>query len=195
MSITTTCCHCGARQPLAAGFAEDDGKRFGAAMGLLPPPVARAVVGYLALFKPPKTELRLARATKIVASLAALIDEGTVCADERSKIRRAAPPAVWVAGIEQMVARPPSGLPLDNHNYLRVVVFDLAGDAAAFAPAGRPGSPTVATGGRAGPSPEAPREDPLQAALAHLRMLRDYDQIDDAEYDRRCAEERAKHGR
>jgi len=195
MSLTTTCCHCGARQPLAAGFAEDDGKRFGAAMGRLPPPVARAVVGYLGLFKPPKTELRLSRATKLVAALAALIEEGTVCADERSKIRRAAPPAAWVAGIEQMVARPPSGLPLDNHNYLRVVVFDLAGQDAGNAHGARAGAPTAPTGTRAGPSPEAPREDPLQAALAHLRMLRDYQQIDQAEYDRRCAEERAKHVR
>jgi hypothetical protein len=192
MSLTTTCCNCGTRQPLAAGFADDDGKRFGVAMGELPPQLARAAVAYLAVFKPAKTELRTSRATKIVNELAALVSAGSVTRDERSGIRRPASVLTWVAGIEQLLAAPPSGLPLGNHNYLRAIVYELADKADAGAERQR--EATMRAGKhRAGPSTPVPREHPLQAALAHLRTLLDYGQINQAEYDQRAADERAKH--
>ena len=47
--------------------------------------------------------------------------------DERNGVRRSASPAMWATGIEQMLAQRGSlTLPLENHNYLRAVVFGLA---------------------------------------------------------------------
>ncbi len=186
MTLTTTCSACGTRQPLAAGFADDDGKRFGVAMGDLPPQLARAAVGYLALFKPPKTELRTTRATKLIAELATLVAAGTITRDDRSDLRRPASVAVWIAGIEQLLASPPSGLPLPNHNYLRKVVYDLADGADATAERQREASMRAGQH-RQGNSPPVARENPLQAELAHLRSLLDYGRINQAEFDARSA--------
>lgn len=191
MSLTTTCCQCGTRQPLAAGFADDEGKRFGVAMGELPPALARAAVAYLAVFKPPKTELRTSRATKLVAELAALVASGSICRDERSSLRRPAPLAVWIASIEQLLASPPTNLPLTNHNYLRTIVFDLADKADAGSERAR--EVLVRSGQhRVGPSPPATREHPLDAQLAFLRQQLSYQAINQEQYDEAVAAAREK---
>lgn len=124
MNLTCPCCH--TEFPIEAGFIEADGKRLAAAFAAMEPALGRAVLGYLRLFKPTKQGLRLARAVKIVQELVELIDAGRVCADERSGVWRTATPAMWAAGIEQLLATPPTGLPLGGHNYLRKVVFTLA---------------------------------------------------------------------
>ena len=121
------CCPvCDTAFPIAAGVTEDDGKRLAQLMAEFDPALGRATIVYLGLFKP-RTELRLSRAVKIAAELKVLVDAGTVSADDRTHLRRPAAPAMWVAGIEQMLAqRSRLKLPLDNHNYLRAVVFGLA---------------------------------------------------------------------
>ncbi|MCR6661847.1 MAG: hypothetical protein NVV60_01535 [Luteimonas sp.] len=132
--MRATCPDCGAQAHVTAFFVEDDGKRLAALLGPMAPDLGRAVIGYLGLFKPAKTALRLARAVKIVEELQQLVEPGTVCNDERSGVRRPASPATWAAGIEQMLAQRTSlTLPLANHNYLRAVVFGLADKADAAA--------------------------------------------------------------
>lgn len=169
-----------------------DGKRLAAIFAAMEPVLGRATIGYLRLFKPPKTALRTARALKIVADLDAMVRVGTVCRDERGGLRRPATPATWAAGIEQILASPPSGLPLSNHNYLRATVYGLADQADAVAERARE---TVARAGQhRGPSPAVPRGDPLADELAHLRTMREYGGMTDAEYDSRVedARERAR---
>lgn len=125
--MRATCPECGAQAHLSAFFAEDDGKRLAALLADMVPELGRAVIAYLGLFKPLKSALRLARAVKLVQELVALVETGTVCRDERNGVRRPASPAMWAAGIEQMLAQRASlTLPLENHNYLRAVVFGLA---------------------------------------------------------------------
>lgn len=126
MTITTVCTACGARQPLEAGFVGDDAKLLADVCAMMDPVIARPALGYLRLFKPRATELRLSRAVKLLRELHALVKAGRVSADDRSALERPATPAMWAAGIEQMQACPPGGIPLSNHNYLRKVVFDLA---------------------------------------------------------------------
>lgn len=125
--MRATCPECGAQAHLSAFFAEDDGKRLAALLAGLQPELGRAVIGYLGLFKPAKTALRLARALKIAQEVAELVAAGSVCRDERSGVRRPATAAQWTAGIEQMLGqRDRLTLPLDGHGYLRAVVFGLA---------------------------------------------------------------------
>lgn len=124
--MRVSCPCCATEFPIEAGLIEADGKRLAAMLAGMEPALGRAALGYLRLFKPAKQGLRLARAVKIVQELAGLIDAGRVCADERVGVWRAATPALWAAGIEQLLATPPSGLPLGGHAYLRKVVFTLA---------------------------------------------------------------------
>lgn len=124
--MKATCPECGCNGHLATFFAEDDGKRLAMALATMPPELGRAALGYLSLWRPPKSALRLTRAIRIVDELNALVATGTVCKDERTGIRRPASPAVWAAGIEQMLtARAALSLPLESHGYLRSVVFSL----------------------------------------------------------------------
>lgn len=129
-----TCPTCNESFPIAAGFLDPDGKRFGVLLAGMDPALGRAVVEYLALFAPARQKLRLAKAIKVVAALDALVREGSVCRDERGGVRRPATPAHWVAGIEQMLEqRARLTLPLANHHYLRSVVFGVADQADAAA--------------------------------------------------------------
>lgn len=129
-----TCPSCYDSFPIAAGFIEPDGKRFGMLFAGMEPALGRAVLEYLVLFTPGKQKLRLSKAVKLVADLDAMVKSGTVCRDERVGVRRQASMAHWVAGIEQMLEkRSTLTLPLANHHYLRSVVFGIADQADAIA--------------------------------------------------------------
>lgn len=132
--MRATCPDCGADGHLSAFLVEGDGKRLGALLAAMPPDLGRAVIGYLGLFKPAKTTLRLPRAVKLVEELRDLVDAGSVTNDERGGVRRPATAATWAAGIEQLLAqRATLVLPLKSHNYLRAIVFGLADQADAAA--------------------------------------------------------------
>lgn len=181
MQVTCPCCD--VEFPIEAGFADDDGKRLAAVLADFEPALGRSVLRYLRLFKPAKTALRSARAAKLVRELAELAKAGTVCRDERSGLRRPASAAVWNAGIEQMLAnRTALSLPLENHNYLRAVVFGLADQADAQAEQAREQARRTPRRTTDGPSPIRPAEDPLKATLAWLRQQLEYGQIDPDEY-------------
>ena len=188
-----TCPCCGSEFPWEAGLVEGDAKRLGAVLAELEPPVARAAMAYLRLFKPPKSALRLTRAIKLLQEVVTLIEAGSVCRDERSGVRRAAPAVLWVAGIEQMLQQGERlTLPLSSHGYLREVVYGLADKADAVAERQR--EQALRDGQRA-PGPAKPiQPSQLENELAFLRQMRDYEQIDQAEYDRRAAEARQRYG-
>lgn len=129
-----TCPHCAFQAEIEAFFVDDDGKRLAAAVAELPAECGRAVLAYLRLFRPLKTGLRTARAVKLAREVLALVQAGSVCKDERSGVRRPAPPSLWAQGIEQMLAqRDRLTLPMEGHGYLRAVVYGLADSADASA--------------------------------------------------------------
>ena len=196
MSLRVTCPSCGIDFPVEAGLIEGDAKRLAAVLAGMDPLLGRATLQYLHLFKPAKTSLRISRAIKVVAELADLADAGTVCRDERAGVRRPASPALWAAGIEQMLAqRERLELPLANHNYLRTIVYSLAD--AADAVTERQRESDQRNGRRStgtGISPPQPAEDRLINELRYQRQLLDYGQIDQAEYDRRATAARSHYG-
>lgn len=182
-----TCPSCSCEFPIEAGFADADGKRLAALFAEIEPALGRAVIGYLRLFKPPKNALRTARAIKVLQQLLELVNAGSVCRDERGGVRRPASPATWTAAIEQMLqGREKLTLPLDNHNYLRAIVFGMAD--AADAVRERTQEANVRAGRHR--QPEAKQEDRISQHIGWLRTQLGYQAIDQEEFDRRVAETR-----
>lgn len=126
------CPCCGEQFPLEAGFLDDEGKRLAAQFADIEPRLGRAILGYLRLFSPAKRGLRTTRAIKLVEELMSAVNAGTVTRDARTADSKPATPAMWATGIDQMLAqRERLTLPLDNHHYLRAVVYGIASDPAA----------------------------------------------------------------
>ena len=114
---------------MEAGFLDDEGKRLAAQFADIEPRLGRAILGYLRLFSPAKRGLRTTRAIKLVEELMVAVNAGSVTRDARTADSKPASPAMWTAGIDQMLAqRERLTLPLDNHHYLRAVVFGIASD-------------------------------------------------------------------
>lgn len=129
-----TCPTCSESFPIAAGFLEPDGKRFGVLLAGMDPALGRATVDYLGLFSPARQKLRLSKAVKLVEALDVLTRTGIVSRDERTSASRPTTVAMWVEGIQQMLAqRARLTLPLQNHHYLRSVVYGIADQADAQA--------------------------------------------------------------
>ncbi len=200
--MKATCPECGCQGHVVTFFVEEDGKRLAMTMAGMPSPeLGKAVLGYLGLFKPPKTALRLQRAAKIAQEVADLVAKGDVCRDERSGIRRPARPAQWAAGIEQMLAQRASlSLPLESHGYLRSVVFGLVDKMDAAAERQRESDARIgrhlerSPGGTASVDVSPNKETPLQSALAWIAQMVEFGQFtpEEAEEERRRARE--KHG-
>jgi len=194
MTLRITCPNCCESYPIDAGFADDDGKRLAALFAGMEPVLGRAVISYLRLFKPAKTSLRTARAIRIVDDLLALVRTGTVCRDERGGIRRPATPAMWAAGIEQLIAAPGKlSLPLANHHYLRAVVFGLADSEDAVSERAKEADMRVGKH-RAGPSANVVPEGKLQAHLAWLAQQLRLGAIDQTTHDAEVLRARERFG-
>jgi hypothetical protein len=143
------CPCCGEQFPFEAGFADADGKRLAALLAGLEPKLGRAVLNYLRLFSPAMRGLRMTKAIRLVEELLDLVNAGHVQRDARTNDSKPAAPRLWAAGIEQMIAgRDRLQLPLENHNYLRAVVYGIAADpaqAAQLAPTRPMAAVSVAT--------------------------------------------------
>lgn len=182
--VCPSCCE---RFPLAAGLADEEGKRLALLFAGMQPVLGRAVIGYLRLFKPARQALRTARAVRIVEELVSLVDAGQVTRDERSGQYRPATPALWAAGIEQMLAAPGKlALPIANHNYLRAIVWALAEQADAAAERQREADRRVGAH-RQPASAGAASENPAINKLRWLQQQRGYGALTQEEYDAQVA--------
>lgn len=193
MTLSLTCPSCGCHGDAEAFLADGDGKRLAALFAELPPPLARAALAYLRLFKPAKQSLRLPRACRIVGDLVEMVQSGSVSRDERTHAHLPAPAPLWTAGIEQMLAAPPAGLPLQNHRYLRAVVYGLAEQTAARAEAQLEEQRRTGQHRRTTPAGQVEAETARDREIAWVRQVHSYGQIDDAERDRRLAEIKARY--
>lgn len=190
--LSGCCPSCGFTGEVEAFLVEPEAKRAIARVAALEPAIGRVIGPYLRLFATGKRGVQLRRAVALIDDLVMLVEAGSVCSDERVGVRRPATPAMWAAGIEQMLASPPSGA-LGNHNYLRKVVFGLADSADASAERQREAS-ARAGNRRAGPSDSAAAESPLQTHLAWLRQQIEYGAITREQHDEQAAAARIKFG-
>ncbi|MGH8037305.1 MAG: hypothetical protein ACREPD_06150 [Stenotrophomonas sp.] len=198
--MKATCPECGSQGHVSAFFVEDDGKRLAMTLAAMQPELGKAVLGYLGLFKPAKTALRLSRAAKIAQEVADLVATGQVCKDERSGVRRSANMASWANGIEQMLAQRHSlTLPLESHGYLRAVVYGLADKADAAAERQREadaqtGRHLSRTSGTASVTPSPNAETPLQRQLTWINQMVEFEQFSPEEADEHRRQAHEKYG-
>jgi len=193
--MRATCPDCGADGHVSAFFVEADGKRLAAVLAGMAPDLGRATIGYLGLFKPGKTALRLPRAVKLAEELRVLAEAGTVTNDERGGVRRPCSPATWAAGIEQMLAQRASlTLPLKNHNYLRAIVFGLADQADAAAERQRETNARAGKHLASGSGKPDGGESPLVAQLAWINQMVERNGFTPEEAEAERAAARAKYG-
>ena len=195
--IQGNCPACAFQGDIEAFFSDDEWKRLVAAVAELPPECGRALMRYLRLFKPAKTGLRAARAVKLSRELLALIQAGSVCADDRGGVRRPATPAHWADGMELMLdQRTGLSLPLANHNYLRKVVFDLADKQDAAAERQREAQARAGThlSSASGKSEQRVSETPLQAQLAWIGRMVELGDMSPEQAEEERAKARAKYG-
>jgi len=131
---------------------------------------------------------------KLTQALVALVNAGTVCRDERGGVRRAATAEVWAQGIEAMLAwRAHLSLPLENHNYLREVVFGLADKLDAQAERQREEDARAGRSRGVGVSGQAAPETPLQTQLMWIARQEDLGLMNQDEADQARREAREKY--
>lgn len=184
------CCpSCGFSGEIEAFLIEPEAKRAIARVAALEPAIGKLVGPYLRLFANGKRGVQLRRAVALIDELAALVDAGEVCRDERVGVRRPASPAMWAAGMEQMIGQPPSG-PLKNHHYLRAIVFGLADSADAQAERAR--EQNARTGRRVSGAETRVVDDPVTIALSWTRQQMELGGMTQEEADAYVAKIRGK---
>jgi hypothetical protein len=127
--MKATCPHCGTYGPLEIFLTDSDAKSVQLAVAALPGEMPRLVWSYLGLWRKPDATkvMTWARAGRIVAELAALVAEPEI----QWKGGRLVPsrPEFWAQAIKLILDREAQGKldrPLEAHNYLRAVVYELA---------------------------------------------------------------------
>lgn len=164
------CCpSCGFSGELEAFLIEPEAKRAIARVAALEPALGRVLGPYLRLFGNGKRGVQLRRAVKLIDELVALVEVGSVCRDERVGVRRTATVAMWAQGVEQVVTNPPSGA-LQNHHYLRAVVFGIADSADAAA---ERAAEEARKSGRHRVEPKVAPEDKAAERRAYARQMVD----------------------
>ncbi len=189
--LSACCPGCGFSGEIEAFLTEVEAKRAVTRVAAIAPDIGRVIGPYLRLFGSGKRGVTMRRAVNLIDDLVALIETGTVCADDRVGVHRPAAVSMWAAGIELMIANPPSGQ-LENHRYLRKVVFGLADQADAKAERTREES---AKTGRRAPAPAAPANDSVANAIAFAKSMLEYGQFDQAKHDQHIADAKARAGR
>jgi len=127
--MKATCPHCGTYGPVEIFLTDGDAKSVQLAVAALPGELPRLTWSYLGLFRKPGSSrvLTWERAGRIVAELAALVAEP----DTQWKGGRVVQnrPEFWAQAIKLVLDRDAQGKlerPLDGHNYLRAVAYELA---------------------------------------------------------------------
>lgn len=182
------CCpSCGFSGDMEAFLTEVDAKRAIQCAATLDAGLGRVAMSYLRMFGVGRRGVTVRRAVKLLDELSDLVNTGSVCRDERGGIRRTTTPATWVAGIEQMLASPPNGQ-LQNHHYLRAVVFAIADRADMSRVTGASDVAPVAPRRSAGPSPAAKPEDPVTTARKFARQMLEYGHFSHEQHDEHIAQ-------
>jgi hypothetical protein len=114
--MKTTCPACGSAFDLDAAVSDADARRFADLVAGLDPRVAKPLIGYLALFRPPKIGMRWSRMLTLAQEIEPMIREARV---RRNGIVYPCPNESWAAALGYLADRPKAVLlPLKSHGYL-----------------------------------------------------------------------------
>lgn len=131
MKVACPACH--AEFSLDVLFAREEASAALARLVAVSLPFGALVLRYIGLFRPAKRRLAIERTVSLIEALLPDIERMTVTRKGRDW---AAPPEVWVAAIEAVIAARDKGtltLPLTSHGYLYEVVSAVADKAEAVA--------------------------------------------------------------
>lgn len=127
--MKATCPHCGVYGSVELFLADADAKKAAMDVNNLPGQLPRLTWSYVGLFRKPGSAKGMpwSRVGRIVAELAGLVAEVEI----QWKGQRVVPnrPEFWAQGITAMLDRDAQGKlerPLDGHNYLRAVAYEIA---------------------------------------------------------------------
>lgn len=119
------CPSCGAVASAEAWSADAHMRQTLAVLASTAAPVAERALAYIALFRPRGGRgLSWSRAERLAGELRDLTASGYV--QWKSLPARPCPPRIWAEAIDTVRNRPALRLPLENHNYLRRIAYDLA---------------------------------------------------------------------
>lgn len=120
MQLACPCC--GARNTVEA-YLQDADARLALEAALSLTPVGKQMLRYIGLFRPGKHALTWARAGKLIAEVAAMIEKRAI---ERDGITYPAPLEYWVEAFDRMEEmRGKLDLPMKSHGYLLDILISL----------------------------------------------------------------------
>lgn len=176
------CPSCGAVHSAEAWTSNADMRQLVGIISGMPTSVARNVLAYIALFRPPVPEtdkgyrgLSWGRALRLAGEIDRLVKETHI--SWKHKPARPIDAARWGMGIERVISNPPRDLPLTHHNYLRSIAYGMADDADRTAEVRRNQSERdgtlqreLAAGRAPADSPEAPLAPDVLRAIREKNM-------------------------
>ena len=130
MPVDGKCMICGYRAPITTFLEAAGNGELVPEFIKLPQDLQTPFCKYLALFKPPSgRQILPSKSLRLTKEMVALVCKGYV--SRRGKADRPCIPTLWVKGIEIMLENADRfrSDPLENHNYLRKVVYGLADQA------------------------------------------------------------------
>jgi hypothetical protein len=131
MPTNGKCVRCGYRAPVSSFIeAAGDGEIL-AEYIKLPHVVQQPFYKYLSLFLPASgCACQQSKIIRLTREMVALVATGHVVHPKKGRVDRPCLPQIWAQGMERMVEQAATlDLPMDNHNYLRAVVWQLADQA------------------------------------------------------------------
>lgn len=115
-----SCPSCGSAMSLDTLLASEGAREAVMTALQLPAPLGKALLQYLALFRPAQRQLSFDRVNSLLSELLPMIQSGKI---ERNGRLWAAPVESWRQGIEEMLAKRGSlTLPLKSHGYLLTII-------------------------------------------------------------------------
>lgn len=131
MPTNGKCVRCGYRAPVSSFIeASGDGEIL-AEYIKLPQVVQQPFYKYLSLFRPASgCACQQSKIIRLTREMVALVASGYVAHTKKGRVDRPCLPQTWAQGMERMVEQAATlDLPMDNHNYLRAVVWQIADQA------------------------------------------------------------------
>jgi len=131
MPTNGKCVRCGYRAPVSSFIeASGDGEIL-AEYIKLPQVVQQPFYKYLSLFRPSSgCACQQSKIIRLTREMVALVASGYVAHTKKGRVDRPCLPQTWAQGMDRMIEQAATlDLPMDNHNYLRAVVWQIADQA------------------------------------------------------------------
>lgn len=119
-----TCPSCGASASADVWFANADARKAFAVYSDIPAQVQAVAFQYAAMFRPKSRAMSWRQALRRLTEIRDMTGSGFV--QWKGRPARPCMPGIWAQAVAEMTDSRDIELPLNNHNYLRAIAYDLA---------------------------------------------------------------------